>query len=291
LFHGAVVAPARNHAIAVGVGRAAAPAWDLKVESWQMITIAHAAALTTEDREPFAHCALLARASGAKLVSVHAAEGADSQHALHDGDAWLKDWGLADSVQHERMVHHCCEDPVDTTLDALKRLMPDLVVTGTHQRAGILRLLVDSRAEAIAQNTPVPTLVVPIGKRGFIEGTELRLRRIVVPVGDEAAARKGCAAAKWFLELAGATEGALVLLHVGSGALPDVAPELPEGWRCERKNVDGDVDAAIIAAAGDADLVVMATRGRDSIADVLVGSHTERVFHRAPCPVLSVHLE
>jgi len=39
----------------------------------------------------------------------------------------------------------------------------------------------------------------------------------------------------------------------------------------------------------DVDLLAMTTSGHDGFLDVLRGSTTERVLHRAPCPVLSVH--
>lgn len=37
-----------------------------------------------------------------------------------------------------------------------------------------------------------------------------------------------------------------------------------------------------------ADLIVMSTHGRDSLADRVIGSHTERVIRHAACPVLVV---
>ncbi|MCA9706553.1 MAG: universal stress protein [Myxococcales bacterium] len=37
-----------------------------------------------------------------------------------------------------------------------------------------------------------------------------------------------------------------------------------------------------------ADLVVMASRGHDSLLDSVLGSHTERVLQRSPCAVLAV---
>jgi nucleotide-binding universal stress UspA family protein len=37
-----------------------------------------------------------------------------------------------------------------------------------------------------------------------------------------------------------------------------------------------------------ADLIVMSTHGRDSLADRVLGSHAERVLRHAPCPVLVV---
>jgi nucleotide-binding universal stress UspA family protein len=41
-----------------------------------------------------------------------------------------------------------------------------------------------------------------------------------------------------------------------------------------------------VAAEEKADLIVMATRGHDSLADRVLGSNTERVARHAPCPVL-----
>ncbi len=40
------------------------------------------------------------------------------------------------------------------------------------------------------------------------------------------------------------------------------------------------------ARAEKVDLIVMSTRGHDSLADRIVGSNTERVVRHAPCPVL-----
>jgi universal stress protein A len=45
------------------------------------------------------------------------------------------------------------------------------------------------------------------------------------------------------------------------------------------------VDAAV---AEGADLIVMSTHGRTGLAHMLIGSVTERVLRRAPCPVLAV---
>jgi nucleotide-binding universal stress UspA family protein len=43
-----------------------------------------------------------------------------------------------------------------------------------------------------------------------------------------------------------------------------------------------------LAAERDADLIVMATHGRGFISHAMMGSTTERVLRRAPCPVLVV---
>ena len=42
------------------------------------------------------------------------------------------------------------------------------------------------------------------------------------------------------------------------------------------------------AAAESVDLIVMSTHGRTGLAHMLIGSVTERVLRRAPCPILAV---
>ena len=68
-----------------------------------------------------------------------------------------------------------------------------------------------------------------------------------------------------------------------------------EALQAERESIelqllrgDGDVVEAILRHAEDADLVVMATRGREGVLDALRGSVTSRVVGAAPCPVLAV---
>lgn len=256
-----------------------------------MTTIAHAAAAhRDEDRVPFEHALALALASQARLVSVHAGNEPDVEARLFGADEILRAWSHAGQIAHEKVIHTCCDDPVDTTLDALRRLQPDLVVVGTHARTGIARWMMASRAEALAENLPSPTLVVPIGARPFVERGKLRLRRVLVPAGDPKSAKAACDALSRLLARSSLPPGEVVLLKVGDGApeLPELP--LPDGWLCQVKRVQGPVAEAITEAAQDVDLVVMATRGQDSFFDALVGTHTERVFHAAPCPVLAVPL-
>jgi nucleotide-binding universal stress UspA family protein len=48
------------------------------------------------------------------------------------------------------------------------------------------------------------------------------------------------------------------------------------------------VEIVRLAAERDVDLIVMATHGRGFISHAMMGSTTERVLRRAPCPVLVV---
>ena len=149
-----------------------------------MTTIAHAAAAhRDEDRLPFEHALALALATGARLVSVHASSEPDAEHRMIGADEVLRAWKREGAVTHDKIVHSCCDDPVDTTLDALRRLQPDLVVVGTHARSGIARWMMASRAEALAENLPSPTLVVPMGARSFVSDGVLKLSKVLIPAG------------------------------------------------------------------------------------------------------------
>ena len=60
--------------------------------------------------------------------------------------------------------------------------------------------------------------------------------------------------------------------------------ELEVTTRCAQ----GSAAQCILESAGEADLIVMATHGRGFISHAVMGSTTERVLRRAPCPVLVV---
>lgn len=66
--------------------------------------------------------------------------------------------------------------------------------------------------------------------------------------------------------------------------------EAGEGAECDTKIVEGAVLPAIVAAARDlpADLIVLGTHGMTGFDKLLLGSVTDKVLRKAPCPVLTI---
>lgn len=252
------------------------------------LTIAHATEFLPEEQPVFEHALALACAARARLVSVNAHDGSTSAADAPDAAPLLTSWGQSPGcVDHRALVHSCCEDPIDTLLDALKRVAPDLVVAGTHQRSGAARLFSGSQCEALLRNVRQPTLVFPFGARPFVKPDgSFDLRRIVIPIGDAEAARAALERATWLTDVTGTREVELVLVFVGEqdDAPPVILPRRA-GWTVRMLHPTGALPDAI-AEAGEPCLIVMATRGPDSLGDSLLGTNTEHVLRRARCPVL-----
>ena len=67
-------------------------------------------------------------------------------------------------------------------------------------------------------------------------------------------------------------------------------PELIANAKVRREVEIGTPYKRIVdkAEAAGVDMIVMSTHGRTGLAHMLIGSVTERVLRRAPCPVLAV---
>lgn len=247
--------------------------------------IAHATDLTGDDAAAFIHACALAAASSSRLVSVHGNAAPDTASQLPDAAELAARWSR--TIEHRRMCHECCDDVEDTVIDAIRTLNPGLVVLGTHARHGLRALLHASVGEAIARNLAVPALFVPNRSRGFVDAATgvIDLHRILIPAGDVAQARRGLAAARDLVALAGVVNAQLEIVHLG-----DDDPAIAQLGVRVSQAASEDLDTAILHAAKNrnACLIVMPTRGHDSVGDVLLGSHTEHVIRDAECPVLSV---
>lgn len=255
--------------------------------------IAHLTDLSGNDEVAFLHAVALAAGSGARLASVHACVGPRPERELPDASEVLARWSRNVTLEHERIEHECCDDVVDTLLDAIEHLQPDLVVAATHSRSWLGRLLSGSVAEGVARNLRMPTLLIPLEGSCFADDTngQVALKRVLVPVGDLAEAERGVRAAVDFVRLCGASRVELVLMHAGDGPVPSVSSVDSQFSIVSRAYAASIADAVRGAVAElDPDLVVMGTHGHDTLDDVILGSQTERVLHSATRPMLWVPL-
>jgi nucleotide-binding universal stress UspA family protein len=268
------------------------------------LTVVHATALTPEDEIPRQHAVALVAVAGGKLFSVHTTDVLEPTVEIPDAIDLLRSWAVArgvgpehvGSLQHERLVRHGADDPHSLLLQTIAELKPDFVVAGTRARRGVDLALMGSTAQALVRHARVPVLLLPAGHPGFVdpESGHLRLRKILVPMADPAAAQTAIDAAVRLAELMAERKGELVLVHVGDEAdAPGVMLHGGLGWGRRWVQAKGSVVHEVIelAEAEHADLVVMASRGRDSLLDSLLGSHTERVLRRSPCAVLTLPVE
>jgi nucleotide-binding universal stress UspA family protein len=268
------------------------------------LTIAHTASLVDEDLPAFRHAVAIAQRSQSRLVSVHAGESAGARGRIPRAADVLSRWGLVPDgagdadvanagVRHERVVEPPGVEPVAALVAYLRRLSPDLLVATTEARKGIARLFAGSVAEALARGVGTPALIFPAGCRGFVDvdSGKVSMGRVVVPVGDAESAVAATTCLSWFVDTVGAGMLDVELVHAGEvKELEGLRLVQREGIRFHEQAPTGSIEDAILAAAEStsADLIVMATRGHDSLGDTITGSHTERVLRLSPCPLLSV---
>jgi nucleotide-binding universal stress UspA family protein len=188
----------------------------------------------------------------------------------------------------------------------------DLVVMGTHGRRGLRRLLLGSVAEEVVRLAPCPVLTVPEHEHGAAAG---HVERILVPVDFS---EHAVLAIRYARELAALYGAHLHLLHIVDEVIyPDFYPPvMPSGGTINEELRDQSVERlrtlmadanappdrtdvhvrsgraapeiAQFAEQQAADLIVIASHGLTGISHMLLGSVTEQVVRRAPCPVFTV---
>jgi nucleotide-binding universal stress UspA family protein len=180
-------------------------------------------------------------------------------------------------------------DPVRASIAHIHRQKPDLVVLATRGSRGLPLWLKPSVAQAIARRTNAMTLFVPSGCRGIVsrDGV-IHLRRILLPVDHQPDVRAAVLRVVRAAEAFGDEPVEIVMLHVNGTEFPKFDRPESKAWVWKELRRQGDVVTAILDAAEQANLIVMATEGRHGIIDAMRGSVTERVVRGAPCPVLAV---
>ena len=270
-----------------------------------MRTVLHPTDFSTGSEAAFAHALQVAVRNRARLTLLHVTEGSARSRwsdfpAIRDT---LQRWGLLErGVERDEITPRLGMEVrklqltggrvLPSLLGYLEDHETDLIVLATRGREGPPRWLSRPVAEPLARRALVPALFVPWNARGIVavEDGTVTLRQVLVPVDHDPRPDGAIARAMRALE-SYAAGGHLTLLHVGAaGAMPALRVPDREGWSWSRATRPGEPVTEIVAAAeeGPADLIVMATAGREGFIDVLRGTTTERVLRQAPCPVLAV---
>jgi hypothetical protein len=137
------------------------------------------------------------------------------------------------------------------------------------------------------------TLFIPANSQGFVspEDGAVSLKRILIPVAKSPRGQPAVNASARLVQQLNCPQGDFCLMHVGdANSMPAINCPQVEGWTWSKESRSGDVIQNIVGAARDshADLIVMATDGRNEFLDSLRGSHSERVLSHGVAPLLTI---
>lgn len=179
-------------------------------------------------------------------------------------------------------------------LGRMEKHRHDILVIGTNEHNVLDTLFGQDLAEYLADAFRQTTLYVPARAKPFVnpETGEISLKKILIPVPDANFARSAFSFCKTLLAVFPKTKPVIFGLHCGE-SFPELPDVVVKGLGLQTRVASGSVVAAITGAAQemDADLIIMATQGRNTFPKKLIGSNTEQVLHHAPCPVLSVPVQ
>lgn len=165
----------------------------------------------------------------------------------------------------------------------------DLVVMQTHHRHALGAWMERSVSRTIARRLTAPVLFLPALTSGIVSDRTglIQLHRVLLPIGKPDQAEREIRAAEGFARMLGIPRAQGTLLRIGD-AMPTVT--LDDQWTWDTEVRKGPLAQTIAEAATEleVDLVVMVTKGRDSLRDVLTGSITERVLDKVNCAVLVI---
>jgi nucleotide-binding universal stress UspA family protein len=190
----------------------------------------------------------------------------------------------------------------------------DLVIASTRGHSGLKRLILGSVTQRLMRTLSCPLLAVHGLEEGFIgkDADGIRLKKLLI--GSDFST-DSVLALNYGLSLAQEFEAEVHLIHVME---PPIYPEFltpaeqtQDMLRIDvfKENLDGLVpddarnwcslktavlrgqpyeELVAYAVSKGMDMVVLGVRGHSLVKSLLMGSTTDRVVRRAPCPVLTV---
>lgn len=210
--------------------------------------------------------------------------------------------------------------PADEISRAVEEKDIDLVITATRGRSGLKRIILGSVTERLMRTLTCPLLVVNSPEHNFVRAAnrEIKIEKILVGCDFSPDSSQ---ALKHALSLAQEFEAELHLAHVieppiqpeSIGESSSVSEEIQQDYRAllirklkemvpaeasfwctpQTDLLEGQPYEEIVAYAEskDIDMIVLGVRGHGLVKTLFLGSTTDRVVRKSPCPVLSVSLK
>lgn len=267
--------------------------------------IFHPTDFSQDSHVAFAHALRLALVHRAELTIMHvdpavAPEGFEDFPRIRPT---LAAWGLlpASSAKSDvaqlgigiKKVRALADNPRHAIIHHLRSSPTDLMVLATHQHGGFAFRGHHPVAEPVSREVHVMTLFVPSHVEGFVslKTGETSLHRVLLPISTDPPSQPAVDVASSLVSKLAVQPVNFTLVHAGE-ELSIKQLTLPQraDWSWNQLFGQGDPVEWILAAGAefDVDLIVMATKGQDSLLDLLRGSTTGRVLRGARSPLLAI---
>lgn len=278
-------------------------------------------------RHALAHAATVARWYGAAITALHVRSAAvfvnppiilaASPDAAIPGltdrpqlEVQLREWlrtGAPD-IKTDAVVTE--GSPAARIVERARTLPADLIVIGSHGRAGVERLILGSVTEKVVRHASCPVMTVP---PAAATRSHLPFKHLLCPIDFS---RSSLAALQFAFSIAQESDARLTLLgvfewsHEGVAKHPADTPDFRSRWEAdttrelnalvpdEVRNWCSVESAVAFGRASDqilrlalthqADLIVMGLQGRTALDMALFGSTANQVVKLATCPVLTL---
>ncbi|HEX6649099.1 MAG TPA: universal stress protein [Pyrinomonadaceae bacterium] len=252
----------------------------------------------------FHHALKAAILAKTRLTLLHVSTEGDSKWSQFPGvRETLERWGMLPKgslksavgelgIDARKVVANESE-PVEAVIRYLLKHPADLIVLSTSQRGGRIPWLGKSVAEPVMRKSAEMTLLIPGDVEGFVSGKDgsVKLNNILIPIAQTPRPEPALVTAAKFVERLNATAGTFMVLHIGTAnTMPAVRFPEVAGWTWKKELRNGEVIEGIVKTAREfkADLIVLATDGRNGFLDGLRGSHSERILRYGVAPLLTI---